>query len=472
MTTRLTRLLAAAVLGVYALTLTGAATAVADAATGCALWPACGGTLVLPTDPALLAALAHRLTALGVGVVLLVTAIEALATRIEHRVRLALGAAVAAYPIQLWLGTLTALDRAPLGRSSLHLVLGAGIFTGLVAALTWHLDASVPDDAPTGSEPAGTPDGGPSASEGPDPPGTTGQTPRTTGATGGIRARAAAYLRMTKPRLMWLLCLVALAGIGLAGGRTVAPSTVGGTLLGGVLAIGASGTFNNVLERDRDRQMARTADRPLVTDQVPVHRAAAFGFVLAGLSITVFLAFTNVLAAALGVVAILFYSVVYTLLLKPNTDQNTVIGGFAGALPALIGWAAVTNSIALPAVVLAGVIFLWTPAHFYNLALAHREDYARAGFPMLPVSRGTATTYRHILGYLGATLLAAVLLGTTPALGGLYVLATVLGGGVFLWAVVRLTRTRSTDAAFRAFHASNAFLGLVLVAVVGDTMLL
>ncbi len=166
----------------------------------------------------------------------------------------------------------------------------------------------------------------------------------------------------------------------------------------------------------------------------------------------------------------MFYSVIYTLVLKPNTVQNTVIGGAAGALPALIGWTAVTGDVGLPGLALAGVIFLWTPAHFYNLALAYRDDYERGGFPMLPVVRGETVTRKHILLYLAATLLAATVLAEVTALGWLYAGTTVLLGAVFLVAVVRLHYEQTEGAAFRAFHASNAYLGLLLLAIVLDAL--
>jgi len=272
-----------------------------------------------------------------------------------------------------------------------------------------------------------------------------------------------------KPRLMWLLCLVAAAGMALAAGSALTVRTVVLTLGGGVLAIGASGTFNHVLERDRDRRMSRTSDRPVATHQLPARNAVAFGLALTVAALAVFVQ-VNPLAAGLGLAAIVFYSVIYTLVLKPNTVQNTVIGGAAGALPALIGWAAVTGRVGVPGLVLAGVIFLWTPAHFYNLALAYKEDYARGGFPMMPVVRGEATTRKHILLYLAATLLAAVALTAVADLGWLYAGTTSAFGAVFLWAVVRLHRERTESAAFRAFHASNAYLGAVLVAVVVDAL--
>ena len=241
-------------------------------------------------------------------------------------------------------------------------------------------------------------------------------------------------------------------------------------LLAGVLAIGASGTFNHVLERDIDRRMNRTADRPLATDEVGVRNATAFGVILALASLAIFFS-VNLLAAVLGLCAILFYSVIYTLVLKPNTVQNTVLGGAAGALPALIGWVGVTGKIGVPGLALAGVIFLWTPAHFYNLALAYKDDYARADFPMMPVVRGERLTRKHIVWYLAATLLGASVLSAVTSLGWLYAGATVAFGAVFLWAVIGLHREQTEAAAFRAFHASNAYLGALLFAIVVDTIL-
>jgi protoheme IX farnesyltransferase len=202
-----------------------------------------------------------------------------------------------------------------------------------------------------------------------------------------------------------------------------------------------------------------------------VRNAIAFGLVLAAASLALFAA-VNWLVAVLGLIAIVFYSVIYTLVLKPNTVQNTVIGGAAGALPALIGWAAATGSIGLGGVVLATLIFLWTPAHFYNLAMAYKDDYERGGFPMYPVVRGDTETRKHVLLYLGATFVAAAALATVPSLGIAYLLAAVGVGSLFLWAVVRLHYEQTEQAAMRAFHASNAYLGAVLVAVVVDAMIL
>jgi len=461
---RFSGLLAATALGVYLLLVIGATTSLTGAASSCSTWPLCH----TPADPLsqieLTIVWGHRLAAVLVGVLVAASVVVAwLGDGVSARVRYTLTAGSVLYLIQVGIGGVTATMGSDAIAPGLHLTLGVATFGVVVLALAWELeDTTGSDDEDVDPEPEPVP------VEELDP------RPEPTLPSNRLaRAKltAGAYLEMMKPRLMWLLCLVAAAGMALAaaGEATLDAYTVGATLLGGVLSIGASGTFNNVLERDVDERMNRTSDRPLVNDLVPVRNAVAFGLLLSVASIAAFLTI-NALAAALGLAAILFYSVVYTLLLKPHTVQNTVLGGAAGALPALIGWAAVTNEIGLPALALAGLIFLWTPAHFYNLALAYRDDYARGGFPMLPVVRGETTTRKHIIYYIGATLASAIALAWITTLGILYAATVVVFGGVFLWAAVRLHFEQSEPAAFRAFHASNAFLGAVLVAIFVDVL--
>jgi protoheme IX farnesyltransferase len=445
-----TSLLAAAVVSVYALVVVGATAALADAAAACSGWPTCNAPL---TDPAVLVVTGHRVAAAVVGLVAAGVAVTGW-RELSRRVRAAVAVALVLYPVQAGFGVLVANGGDFAG---LHLLVGMTIFGALVLALAWHLEAEtgsddVPDSVPD-PDLADEPLGPPSA-------------PTLSGLE-RVKATAWSYFQLMKPRLMWLLCLVAGAGMALAGTPTV--RTVVATLGGGVLAIGASGTFNHVIERDVDQRMQRTNDRPVATHRVPVRNALAFGGLLTVASMAAFLS-VNLLTAALGLAAIVFYSVVYTVILKPNTVQNTVIGGAAGALPALIGYAAVTGTFGLAGAVLALVIFLWTPAHFYNLALAYRDDYARGGFPMMPVVRGATETRKHVVYYLGATLLGASVLAAVTELGWLYAATTVALGAVFLWTVVRLHREQTESAAFRAFHASNAYLGLLLVAVVVDAL--
>jgi len=464
-TDRFPGLLAASAMGVYLLLLVGTTIAVTDAVETCAAWPACGDGLALPTTAAGVLVVGHRLAAVVVGLLVLAAGVAAWrrTTPTRPRVRVALGVSLVCYPVQAALGAVVATSGATGLLPAAHLFVGMVIFGGLVAALAWTLEAETgdPADGPVTDLDALSP---PPESDAPAERPSLPDDP-----LARLRAVAGAYVRLTKPRLMWLLCLVASAGMGLAAGTSLSARTVVLTLLGGVLSIGASGTFNHVLERDVDRRMNRTSDRPLATDVVSVRNALVFGGLLTVGSLAAFAA-VNWLVAVLGLVAIVFYSVIYTLVLKPNTVQNTVIGGAAGALPALIGWAAVTGSVGLGGVVLATVIFLWTPAHFYNLALAYKDDYARGGFPMMPVVRGETETRKHILWWLGATFVGAGVLATWSPLGWLYVATTVVLGTAFLWAVVRLHVDKTESAAFRAFHASNAYLGALLLAVVVDTL--
>ena len=453
-------LYAAAVAGVYLLVVAGATAGVADAARACQSWPLCAGDLSTPT---VLVALGHRALAALVGVAVLAAGLTALRDD-SRRVRLAGTAGLALYPVQVGIGAWVAVSGGALPLPGLHLLVGMSIFAAFLFALAWRLEAETGgEDDPVG--PASAP---PSPDDGADgAPSAPSVTPDLS-----LSDRLYAYFRLMKPRLMWLLALVAAAAMALAAGPDgLSAGTIVLTLGGGVLAIGASGTFNHVLERDRDRRMSRTDDRPTVTQAIPVRNAVAFGGLLVALSLGLFLQ-VNLLAALLGLTAILFYSVVYTLLLKPNTVQNTVIGGAAGALPALIGWAAVTGEVGLPGLLLAGLIFVWTPAHFYNLALAYKDDYARGGFPMMPVVRGETTTRKHILLWAGLTLVAAAALIWLTPLGWVSAAASTAVGAVFVWAVVRLHREQTEAAAFRAFHASNAYLGTVLLAIVVDGLVL
>jgi len=459
-----TAALAAAMMGVYLLVVVGATASLAEASQACSSWLFCADAL---SDPAAAVGLGHRVVAAAVAGLVVTAAVAAFRGDTTRRVRASAAAALALYPVQVAFGAVIATTSTGLPLPGLHLGVGLLIFGTLVLALAWQLEYETGADEEQPVE-----DVDPIDAEEPDAAEGSAPTPLAERPLHvQLRARVLAYARLTKPRLMWLLCLVAAAAMALAAGPALTVTEVLLTLGGGVLAIGASGTFNHVLEREKDRKMSRTNDRPLVTHEVPKRNAIVFGLVLSVLSVAVFLQL-NPLAAALGLTAIVFYSVVYTLILKPNTVQNTVIGGAAGSLPALIGWAGVTGRIGLAGVLLAGLIFVWTPAHFYNLALAYKEDYARGGFPMMPVVRGETTTRKHILLWLGTTLAVTTTLIWATGLGWLTAVATTSVGTVFLWATIRLHREQTEEAAFRAFHASNAYLGTLLLVIVVDAMAL
>lgn len=481
---RFANLLVATTIVTYVLIALGTAVSTTGSAGTCTTWPSCSSDWAVgPVTGDDLLFWGHRAAALVAGVLLAGAALLARRLDVDGYTRGALALALVLYPVQVGLGATLVVGGSSVAGVS-HLVLAMVIFASLLVALVRTLEEAssnrsqsrTPIREPAPETPEAAFDGGtaePAVSAGSEPAvdsRTSSTIPDRRLTRLGRTVRA--YLALTKPKLMWLLCLVALAGMGLATltGATLRLEVVVATLVGGVLAIGASGTFNHVYERDRDRKMQRTADRPLVHDLVPVRNAIVFGSALAVASVLVVVTWVNVLAAVLTLAAIAYYVVLYTILLKPNTAWNTVLGGGAGALPALIGWVAVTGSVGLPAVVLAAVIFLWTPAHFYSLAIAYKRDYARGGFPMFPVVAGDLAARRHVVGFLGATLLAASVLGWVAGLGWVYALTSVVLGIVFLRSVVRQYGDPSDETALRSFYVSNYYLGAILVAIVVETL--
>ncbi|MCU4741300.1 heme o synthase [Halobacteria archaeon AArc-m2/3/4] len=472
--TRFTDLLIVTTVATYVLIALGTAVSTTGSAGSCTTWPSCSSDWAFgPITADGLLFWSHRAVALVAGLLLVGTAYTAWRLAVDRRIGVALALAAVLYPVQVALGaTLVVRESSVAGVA--HLALAMTIFASLLVALVLALEdvaletAGVDDAEERSTLESPTDDPIPSET----PPAVTGDD-RPTGLE-RLRRTAGAYLTLTKPKLMWLLCLVALAGMGLATltGERLEVTTAIATLIGGVLAIGASGTFNHVWERDRDRKMQRTSDRPMVHDLVPVRNAVVFGAVLTVGSVAIVYTWVNTLAALLTLSAIGYYVVLYTILLKPNTEWNTVLGGGAGAIPALIGWAAVTGSIGAPAIVLAAVIFLWTPAHFYSLAIAYKDDYARGGFPMFPVVEGNLAARRHIVLFLGATLLSASLLGWLAGLGWLYALASVALGVTFLRSVVRQYRTPTDETALRSFYVSNYYLGAILGAVILETLVI
>ncbi len=279
------------------------------------------------------------------------------------------------------------------------------------------------------------------------------------------------YLALTKPRIISLLLVTAVATMFVADPSGPALSTIILTILGGYLAAGSAGAINHYLERERDARMARTCARPLVAGRIePVH-GLIFGIAL-GVIATLQLAITvNVLASALALAGLLGYVFVYTLWLKPLTPQNIVIGGAAGAVPPLVGWAAATGALTLDALYPFAIIFLWTPPHFWALSLLVKDDYARAGIPMLPVARGDLVTRRRILAYALVLVAFTVLPVVTGLLGAPY-LAVALGlGAVFVGLALDLLIRPSRTAAVRLHVASLAYLALLFAAMALDSVI-
>ena len=276
-----------------------------------------------------------------------------------------------------------------------------------------------------------------------------------------VRATARDYISLAKPRIIVLLLITEIATMFIAARGVPSLALLFWAALGGALASGGSGAINCWYDRDIDRVMARTCSRPLPSGRILPWQALTFGVSLIAASVLVFLLAVNLLAAALALAGGLFYVFIYTMLLKRRTPLNIVIGGAAGAFPPLVGWAAVQNSVGWPAFVLFALVFLWTPPHFWSLALLLRRDYRNASVPMLPGIIGTARTHRRILLYLVALIIASLLPGLMLGIG-YTVGAAVLGGGylgIAFWARAQAT----SHAAAVLFHYSLAYLALVFL---------
>ena len=279
------------------------------------------------------------------------------------------------------------------------------------------------------------------------------------------------YLALTKPRIIALLLVTTVASMYAANPAGPAVATVLWTMLGGYLAAGGAGAINHYLDRERDARMARTRGRPLVAGRIaPVH-GLAFGVVLGALAVAQLTLTVNALAAALALTGLLGYVFLYTIWLKPLTPQNIVIGGAAGAMPPLVGWAAATGGLAPEALYGFGIVFLWTPPHFWALSLLIKDDYARTGVPMLPVVRGEAATRRQILGYSLLLVAFTVLPVLSGFLGAIYLGAAIALGGPFVVLALRLWRGPSRRAALRLYLSSLAYLALLFCAIAFDRVL-
>ena len=285
------------------------------------------------------------------------------------------------------------------------------------------------------------------------------------------RATLAAYLNLMKPHVTVLLLGTTLAAMAVAIGGMPRAGVTLATLLAGALAAGSANAINCFWDRDIDRLMSRTRTRSLPAGRVPAMGALIFGLASGVVSCVIFAVFVNLLSALLALAAILFYVGVYTMWLKRTTSQNIVIGGAAGAVPVLIGWAAVTNSISVTSLLMFTIIFLWTPPHFWAVSLVLKKDYERAGVPMLPVVRGENETYRQILLYTVALVLSSLALVATHAMGTLYLVTAVALDGVFLGFVLHLLRTRTLRSARTLFWISNNYLALLFAAMVLDRVL-
>jgi len=467
---RFTLLATLAAAAVYVLLLFGSNVTAASAALVFPDWPLMGGSLVPPLTEATSVHVLHRWAAVIVGLIVAALVIVAWRTQRRHPALWRLAVIVAVlYPIQALIGGAQVLTRLAEWTQTLHVALGALIWAS-TAGLAFASYYTARVDAPVGAHGSGDTNVDRDPTDGVD-----------RGARRPLSDSVRAYVALTKPRIIELLLVTTVPAMILAArdvpGLRIVDFTglVIATLVGGTLAAGSANAINCYLDRDIDELMARTRRRPLPAHQVEPERAMVFGIVLGVVSLVLMAWLVNLVAAFLTLLAIAFYVVVYTIMLKRTTPQNIVIGGAAGALPPVIGWAAVTGSVGLPALVLFALVFYWTPPHFWALSLRIRCDYEAVRVPMLPVVRGIAETSRQILLYTVLLVAISLVLFAVGRLGWIYLVAAIVLGAVFLRQAVALWRTgaaeaESTAGAIRLYRYSISYLSLLFLAVAVDAI--
>ncbi|HLE77871.1 MAG TPA: heme o synthase [bacterium] len=438
------KLTAVTLAATYVLVLIGGYVSASGAGLACPDWPLCYGRLLPSLQGPVAVHFYHRVAAGVVSLLVVATAAAAYRTQARRPPLLAASAiAVGLLVLQVILGALNVEYRLADPVTTAHLATAAALFATLVVLLV--LARRVPETAPRDVTV-----GGPSA------------LPRST------TAKVLDYVALTKPRVMVLLLVTTLAAMLIAAPGRVSPWIIIVTLLGGALASGSASAINQVLERDIDALMARTRRRPVAAGRVDPPFAFAFAILLGFAAFAVLSVFVNLLAAVLAMAGLLFYVLVYTVWLKRVTPQNIVIGGAAGAVPPLVGWAAATGRIELPALFMFLIVFLWTPPHFWALSLYRREDYARARVPMLPVVAGEDATRRQILTYSALLVAVSFLMYPAAGLGPFYAAAAGLSGAYFLVLAVRVWREKTAKSAVRLFGYSILYLGILFGAMVFD----
>ncbi|MHB1535593.1 MAG: heme o synthase [Acidimicrobiales bacterium] len=285
-----------------------------------------------------------------------------------------------------------------------------------------------------------------------------------------LARRAGAYVALTKPRIIELLLVTTLPTMFVAARGLPRVSLMAATLVGGTLAAGGANAINMFVDRDIDAVMRRTRGRPLVTGVVTPAAALAFAVALEVVAFAELWVAVNLLSALLAVSATLFYVFVYTLWLKRTSKQNIVIGGAAGAVPVLVGWAAVRGSLGWAPVVLFALIFVWTPPHFWALAIRYREDYRSVDVPMMPVVVTFKRTAAQILAYSGAVLAVSLLFGWVAGMGAIYWAAAGVLGAIFCGFAVDLYRSADEARAMRLFHWSISYVTLLFAAMAVDAL--
>ncbi|MDP9379081.1 MAG: heme o synthase [Chloroflexota bacterium] len=442
----------------YLAMFTGSAVIGFDAELSCPSWPQCSGSQYLPASFKQWVNFGHRI-AVGLSDVLMLLLLVGIwrARRQDWRLMYSTHVLGLLYVSQVFLGAFTIWWGAPAFLRGAHLAL---------AALTWGalvLMAAFVRLGPAPEEPQGPGEGELTAPHG------EAEVRRSL-----VPETVRVYFGLMKPRIIPLLLIPTVASMLIAAAQQAPERPLLGlilwTMLGGTLATGGAHAINQYLDRDLDARMRRTKARAVVTGRVAPKNALRFGVVLSVLAFVQMWLTVNLVAAVLAISGNLFYVFVYTLWLKRTSTQNIVIGGAAGAVPPLVGWAAVTGGVGLPAILFFAIIFFWTPAHFWALALVRTEEYRAAGIPMLPVVRGEVATRRGIRNYALVLLVVTLLPFLTNALGLLYLVTAAALGTIFVLRATQLVRRGSTARAWELFKFSNTYLALLYLSMVVDRM--
>lgn len=444
---RLSGMVTGALGGTLVLLVLGALVRQQGAGLAFADWPLMGGrVLPAPDDLAQGLHFAHRLLALGVFGHLIVLALRA---RRDPRpgVRLLAVGVAGTFAAQMLVGGLNVWTGLAPAAVLVHVALSAVVWAGLCALAVVSRTAAAGASSPPPESPTPSPH-----------------------PVGGLADHVRAYARLTKPRIIILLLVTTIPAMVLAADGMPPLWLIGATLLGGMMTAGSANAINQYLEREVDEKMHRTRSRPLPSHAMTPRRALAFGVGLGAVGTGWLVLTVNALAAALAGAAILFYVLVYTVWLKPSTPQNIVIGGAAGAAPVLVGWAAVTGTLSVEAWILFAIIFVWTPPHFWALAMKYKDDYARAGVPMLPVLRSPVETAAQILLYTAVLVAVTLILYPVAQMGPLYTATAVLLGGGFLYVALRLRWEPTPERAFGVFRYSLSYLALLFCAIAVDRL--
>ena len=426
----------------FGLALIGGYVSATEAGIACPDWPLCYGQVLPSLTGPVAVHMAHRFAAAVVGLLILVTAASVYRLERARDDLQALSAvAVGLLALQVLLGALNVEYRLAAGVTTSHLATAAALFATLVMLAVM---SSRGRDAPEGSLSSG----------------------------GGypLAHRVLSYVALTKPRIIVLLLITAFAAMLVAAPGVISPWIIVFTLAGGAASAGAANAINQVLDRDIDAVMTRTRRRPIPSGRVAPPFALAFAVLLGVTAFVELAVLVNLASAALALAALIFYVFIYTVWLKRSTPQNIVIGGAAGAMPPLVGWAAATGRVELPALILFLIIFLWTPPHFWALALYRRDDYARARVPMLPVVAGEDETRRQIVIYSVLLVASSLLLLVFGPMGWVYGGTAAAIGAVFIALAVRVRRERTPRAAVRLFGYSMVYLTLLFAAMVADRL--